>query len=146
MQALAWEYLHGADEETAHRLRLSLAALDTTGMTIAIVLALINSLVALLKAQTDLMVAAIAANPTKVGELIGRFTDDTRWIHLALAWQNAHLSKLIGEADASAHISALQQNPNSPFQSGAAAATGAVSSGLMAFDDRVVFGVGAVQK
>lgn len=55
-------------------------------------------LVALLKGQTDLMVAATTANPAKTGELIGRFVDDTRWLHVALAWVNLRLCKLLGEA------------------------------------------------
>ncbi len=67
-------------------------------MTLAVTLALFQALVALLKGQTDLMTAAVAANPEKTGELIGRFVDDTRWIHVCLAWQNTHLCKLLGDA------------------------------------------------
>jgi hypothetical protein len=73
-------------------------------MTLAVTLALFQALIALLKGQTDLMVAAVAANPAKTGELIGRFVDDTRWIHVALAWQNTHLCKLLGEVTVTAEI------------------------------------------
>lgn len=80
-------------------------------MTLAVTLALIQSLIALLRVQTDLLVAATTANPTDVGKLIQRFTEDTRWIHVALAWQNAHLCKALGETQA---VSALDQPALNP--------------------------------
>lgn len=70
--------------------------LKRKSMTLAVTLALFQALVALLKGQTDLMTAAVAANPEKTGELIGRFVDDTRWIHACLAWVNLHLCSLLG--------------------------------------------------
>lgn len=71
-------------------------------MTLAITLAIFQTLIAVLKGQTDLMVAATVANPEKTGELIARFVDDTRWIHVCLAWQNTHLCKLLGEVTTAA--------------------------------------------
>ena len=57
---------------------------------------LLTSLIALLKAQTDLITAVTAANPAVAAELWRRFADDTKWIHDALSKLNAHLEKIVG--------------------------------------------------
>ncbi len=54
-------------------------------------------LIALLEAQTKLIVAITANQPVDVGaELWRRFASDTLWIHVALAKLNTHMMSALG--------------------------------------------------